>query len=172
MTDKTKQRARALQKKTGMSYQAALNSTSGPGRFEAILRGLIVLAHEWREKADEEFEELKAANPRKSVVDLMWKQLPRDFLRSSLMESPGEKALREYLEKLTYDEVINVITVMYCGRNREGFKGEKRNAYETFPTSERAIDQMTGKAPLAEYLRDGIAEVRRQGLDIENLPTV
>lgn len=83
--------------------------------------------------------------------------------------SPAEQALRDYLEALTYDEAVNIIALMYCGRDGADFLTERANAFGTFPTTELVVHHMASKAPLAEYLRKGIAEVRRQGLDLASL---
>ena len=85
---------------------------------------------------------------------------------------PEEAELKRFLEKLPDDAIYKLVLLMYLGRGDFG-TDELALHYETlkqrFQKRERAISQMEGKAPLADYLGDGMAELRKKGIDLDEL---
>jgi hypothetical protein len=87
--------------------------------------------------------------------------------------SPPEEAnLRSFLEKLTDDEIYKLILLMYLGRGDFGTENlamRYRTLKDRFRKRELAISQMEGKAPLADYLTDGMAELQKNNIDLDHL---
>lgn len=74
-----------------------------------------------------------------------------------------EKELEDYLEKFSKDEVILIESLMYIGRDGLGedprdTEGILQNNFNYFSdwTKDDAINQMTEKFPLPDYLENGI----------------
>jgi hypothetical protein len=85
---------------------------------------------------------------------------------------PEEAELREFLEQLSDEEIYKLVLVMYLGRGDFGtddLRTHYRTLKDRFRKRERAISQMEGKAPLAEYLSDGMANLKKNGIDIDEL---
>jgi hypothetical protein len=62
---------------------------------------------------------------------------------------------------------------MYIGREDFGvddLPGRYEPLKQTFGTPERAASQMMDKAPLADYLSDGLSELKRHRIPVDNLP--
>jgi hypothetical protein len=78
----------------------------------------------------------------------------------------AEDALNDYMVKLSFDDVKMLQTVMYLGRDRDYDKSQTPieifNDYLNYlgkngwNTKEIEINQMTEKAPLADYIRSGL----------------
>lgn len=85
---------------------------------------------------------------------------------------PEEKELRDFLSSLPSDLVYKLILIMYLGR-RDFDTRELPEQYEamkeTFEKPESATSQMLGKALLAEYLSDGLTELEKSGIDVDNM---
>jgi hypothetical protein len=86
---------------------------------------------------------------------------------------PLEQAkLRNLLSSLPEEEIYALMLVMYVGRGDIGtddLATHYEKLKERFPNPEWAISQMEGKAPLAEYLADGLAEFEKCGADVNQL---
>ena len=88
---------------------------------------------------------------------------------------PEEQQLMELLSNLSAEEIYDLLLVMYLGRGDFGtsdLAANYRLISERFPTRERAISQLRGKAPLADYLTDGMAELKRNQIDLDQLKLV
>ena len=85
---------------------------------------------------------------------------------------PEEAELRSFLEKLSDDEIYKLILLMYLGRGDFG-TSDLAMHYGTVRDRVRkrewAISQMEGKAPLADYLAEGMAELHKSGIDVDQL---
>jgi hypothetical protein len=85
---------------------------------------------------------------------------------------PEEQQLKELLSTLSDEEIYDLLLVMYLGRGDFG-AGDLATNYryvtERFPSRERAISQLRGKAPLADYLCDGLAELQKSGINADQL---
>lgn len=85
---------------------------------------------------------------------------------------PQESQLRRFLDDLSDEQIYQLILVMYLGRGDFGtddLTKHYRMVKDRFPRRESAIAQMVGKAPLADYLTDGSAELHGSGIDIDQL---
>jgi hypothetical protein len=88
---------------------------------------------------------------------------------------PEEQQLMDLLSNLSAEEIYDLLLVMYLGRGDFGtsdLAANYRLISERFPTRERAISQLRGKAPLADYLTDGMAELKRNQIDLDQLKLV
>jgi hypothetical protein len=86
---------------------------------------------------------------------------------------PEEKELRKFLSTLSDEMIYRLILIMYLGREDFGVDDLARQ-YETlrsgFSDSEYAVTQMMNAAPLADQLLDGLDELRKHGIDVNELP--
>jgi hypothetical protein len=86
---------------------------------------------------------------------------------------PEEKELRNYLGTLSDEMISQLILIMYLGRGDFGME-ELPGYYEalrgTFGDPEHAAAQMMDKAPLADYLSDGLEELRKHKIDVDKMP--
>jgi hypothetical protein len=84
-----------------------------------------------------------------------------------------ESALRDFLSRLPGEMVYQLLLVMYLGRGDVGV-GDLAEFYETlkgtFTRAQDAVSQMMDKAPLADYLTDGLEELRKHNVSLDNLP--
>ena len=108
--------------------------------------------------------ELPKRHPNYPVVGLDEESVP---------PPPEEKELRDYLKTLSVDTIYQLVLIMYLGRG--DFGADELTAYfkelkDTFGNPDYAASQMMGKAPLAEYLADGLEELRRHRLNVDKLP--
>jgi hypothetical protein len=85
---------------------------------------------------------------------------------------PEEKALRELFASLPDDAIYKLALILYLGRGDFGtddLVGHYQALKERFESSTLAASQMMGK-PLADYLADGVAELKKSGIDVDHLP--
>ena len=86
---------------------------------------------------------------------------------------PREEAeLNSFFSSLPEDDIYKLILLMYLGRGDFGTHDlamHFRTVKDRFRKREWAISQMKGKAPLADYLADGIEELRKSGIDMDQL---
>ena len=86
---------------------------------------------------------------------------------------PEEKELRDFLSTLSDEMIYQLILIMYLGRGDFG-TDELAEYYEaskgTFGDSEHAASQMMDKAPLADYLLDGLEELRKHKINVDQMP--
>ena len=83
----------------------------------------------------------------------------------ALLYTAEDEALRGYLKSLSRDEMAELKALMWLGRNdccegRHDYPELVEFADED-PTS--AVSYIAGKTPLADYLRAGLATLRRSG---------
>jgi hypothetical protein len=86
---------------------------------------------------------------------------------------PEESELRTFLAGLPAEMIYKLILVMYLGRGDFGtsdLAGHFDQLKETFAKPEWAISQMMEKAPLAEYMTDGLAKLSTNGIEVDKLP--
>jgi len=86
---------------------------------------------------------------------------------------PEEKKLRELFSRLPEDTVYKLVLIAYLGRGDFGTK-ELSHQYETlkatFEKPAVAASQILGKGPvLGEYLAEGLEELEKSGIDVDNL---
>lgn len=91
----------------------------------------------------------------------------------SVPPPPEEKALREFLATLSEDLIYQLLLIMYLGRGDFG-TDDLTEYYQalngTFGDPEHAASQMLDKAPLADYLADGLEELRKHKINVDKLP--
>jgi hypothetical protein len=76
--------------------------------------------------------------------------------------SPARRALIGFLEELPEEDLGRLRSLMYYGRNREDgdFEIFHQELLKEFPQDKAGfIQTMLGKAPLAEYLREGLSRL-------------
>jgi hypothetical protein len=84
-----------------------------------------------------------------------------------------EQELRNLLRSLPADTIYRLILVMYLGRGDFGVEdlaGNYEALKQTFGKPEWAASQMLEKAPLGEYLADGLSELNRHRIPVDDLP--
>jgi hypothetical protein len=88
--------------------------------------------------------------------------------------SPAEDAqLRTFLLSLPPNDIYKLILTMYLGRGDFGATQLPRqyaSLNQTFPMPETAAYQMWGKGTLGDYLREGLASLKRAGIDLDTTP--
>lgn len=85
---------------------------------------------------------------------------------------PEEKKLKDFLARLPEDIVYKLALILYLGRGDFGtddLTGHYEELKRRFGRPEEAAAQMVGKASLADYLTDGLAELRSNGIDVDRL---
>lgn len=82
-----------------------------------------------------------------------------------------EKDLRQFLDSLDSNLVYQLITVMYLGRG-DFEPNDLPSFYEqmkqTFGNAKIAGSQMMEKAPLADYLIDGLNELKQNHINVDD----
>ena len=84
-----------------------------------------------------------------------------------------ERELRRLLTSLPSGTIYQLVLLMYLGRGDFGpdeLPGRYEALKQTFGDPEWAASQMMGKAPLAEYLSDGLLELKRHRIPVDDLP--
>jgi len=87
---------------------------------------------------------------------------------------PERKELTNLMASLSDDDVYKLALIMYLGRGNfdtEDLAGSLEALKERFEKPGLAASQMMGKAPLADYLTDGLAALKASGVDVDNLPS-
>jgi hypothetical protein len=85
---------------------------------------------------------------------------------------PEEKKLRDLFASLPEDAIYKLVLIMYLGRGDFGTDhlAEHYQALkETFEKPDWAASQMLHKRPFADYLTDGLAELKKSGIDVDQL---
>jgi hypothetical protein len=83
-----------------------------------------------------------------------------------------EKKLKELLENLPEEMLYKLILIMYLAWGdigTEDLAGQYEALKERFGKPEWAVSQMRGKASLADDLTDGLAELTRNGIDVDTM---
>jgi hypothetical protein len=122
---------------------------------------VIDLAHKVREYYA---AELPKRHPRYPLVDPDEESAP---------PPPEEKQLRAFLASLPEDLLNQLLLLMYLGRGDFGvddLAGYYESLKGTFDGPEHAVAQMMDKAPLADYLSDGLEELRKHKINVNKMP--
>jgi uncharacterized protein DUF3775 len=86
---------------------------------------------------------------------------------------PEEKKLAKLFASLPEDVVYQIGLLTYLGRGdfdvRE-IADYYKTLHENFDSATALASQLTDKAPLADYLQDGLAELRKHNIDVDRLP--
>jgi hypothetical protein len=86
---------------------------------------------------------------------------------------PEEKKLAKLFASLPEDMVYQIGLLMYLGRGDFEVReiADYYNALkENFDSATALASQLTDKAPLADYLQDGLAELTKQAINVDSLP--
>jgi hypothetical protein len=86
---------------------------------------------------------------------------------------PEQTELKEFLSGLPDEMIYQLTLIMYLGRGDYGTEdlSESYNTLkQTFADPKHAVTQMMEKAPLADYLADGLEELRRQNINVDRMP--
>jgi hypothetical protein len=86
---------------------------------------------------------------------------------------PEEKRLADVLEKLPDDLVFQLGLITYLGRGDfdvSDLAANYESLKENFESPNALASQLTDKAPLGEYLENGLSELKRHGIDVDKLP--
>ena len=86
-----------------------------------------------------------------------------------------EEELTRFLLDLPEETLYRLLLVMHLGRGDFGIddlSGHLAQLRNRFDDPKRAVSQMTDKAPLPEFLCDGLAELRKHRIDIDDLEPV
>jgi hypothetical protein len=84
-----------------------------------------------------------------------------------------EQELRNFLRSLPAETIYRLVLVMRLGREDFGvddLPGRYEALKKTFATPEWAVSLMMGKAPLAADLSDGLLELQRHRIPVDDLP--
>jgi len=86
---------------------------------------------------------------------------------------PEEKKLAKLFASLPEDMVYQIGLIMYLGRGDFDVR-ELADYYKTmkdnFDSPTALASQLTDKAPLGDYLQDGLAELEKHNIDVDRLP--
>lgn len=85
---------------------------------------------------------------------------------------PEEKKLKHLLQRLPEEDVYKVALIMHLGRGDFGtndLAGNYEELKKSYVTPDWAADRMVRKADLADYLLDGLAELEKNGMDVDHL---
>jgi hypothetical protein len=86
---------------------------------------------------------------------------------------PEEKKLAKLFASLPEDVVYQIGLLMYLGRGDFDVR-ELADYYKTlkenFDSATALASQLSDKAPLADYLQDGLAELKKHDIDVNKLP--
>jgi hypothetical protein len=88
---------------------------------------------------------------------------------------PEEDELRKLLASLPAEDVYKLALMMHLGRGDFGtdeLAENFENLKASLETPELAMTHLINKAPLAEYLSDGLEELERHGIDVDQLDLV
>jgi hypothetical protein len=122
------------------------------------------------------------------VIDLASKvrayyetELPKRFPNYPLIDPdaesvpppPEEIELRKFLTALPEETLTQLFLLMYLGRSDFGvdeLAGYYADLKGTLGDPEQAASQLIDKAPLADYLLDGLEELRKHNINVDKLP--
>jgi hypothetical protein len=85
---------------------------------------------------------------------------------------PEENQLRDLLASLPVDVLQQLVLLVYLGRGDFGtddLAGRYESLKGRFAQPERAVLQLMSQASLADYLTDGLAELGKHGIDVDQL---
>lgn len=90
----------------------------------------------------------------------------------SLPSPPQDAELRSLFDGLPPDTIYAILLVMYLGRGdfrASDLESNLARVRKTFPHPQWAAAQMLSKASLADYLADGLAELKKANMDVDSL---
>jgi hypothetical protein len=122
-------------------------------------------------------EVIRLADARRDYWD---RELPKHYPEYPLIRasdprppsSPDDVELRRLFTRLDSEIVYKLILTMYLGRDdfaASNLEGHYVDMKSTFPEARVATSQMAGKAPLGDYLRDGLERLSRAGIDLDHV---
>lgn len=120
-------------------------------RLSEVIERAIALAQPIREASSEQGDE-----PSESLL----KRLPQEL------------ELTTFLNSLPPATIYMLTAIMYLGRGDFGtvdLLGSYEEMSDTFDRPSDAVGQMVEKAPLSEYLNEGLSQLRRAGIDVDDL---
>lgn len=130
-------------------------------KLHEAIRKVIDLSRRVREYYD---AELPKQHPRYPIMGPDEPQTP---------PPPEEHELGDFLASLDPETVYQLSLIIYLGRG-DFDAAELASSYEaiksTFGTAEIAASQMMEMTPLADYLSDGIATLKKHKIKVDNLP--
>ncbi len=92
------------------------------------------------------------------------------------MMRPGpstyRRELREYLLGHPVEVICPILVIMCVGSGVYSVRDLSlrcRRARAKFKTTQEAVNEMVGKAPLAEYLEEGLRLLANRGIDVDGL---
>lgn len=121
---------------------------------------VIDLARKVREYYD---AELPKRHPNYPLVDLDEEDPP---------PPSEEEELRAFLATLSDEMIYQLILIMHLGREDFGTDDLARSYEELkgmFGDRESAVSQMLDKSPLADYLLDGLEELRKHNINADRI---
>src|SRR5438128_1808974 len=132
--------------------------TGGEMKLSEAVQKVIDLAKKIREYYS---NELPKRHPNYPIIGLDEPETPSPL---------EERELRDFLLSLDPEIVHQLILIMYLGRG--DFDADHLRKYHaslkrTSETAAMAASQMMEKAPLADYLSDGLAELQRRKIDMD-----
>ena len=83
-----------------------------------------------------------------------------------------EQKLKDLFSSLTEDDIYKTLLTVYLGRgdfDTSDLDGEYGFLKEMFGKSDQAVSRMVAQAPLGEYLEEGMVELSRHRIDIDDL---
>lgn len=95
------------------------------------------------------------------------------FDEESAPPPPEEKELRDFLSALSDEVIDQLFLIMYLGRGDFGtddLAGHYESLKSMFGEPKHAVSQMMDKAPLADYLLDGLEELRKHKINVDKMP--
>jgi hypothetical protein len=90
-----------------------------------------------------------------------------------LAPPPEEKKLAKLFAGLPEDMVYQIGLLMYLGRGDFDIRelaDHYKTVKENFDSPTALASQLIDKAPLADYLQDGLSELEKHNIDMDNLP--
>lgn len=86
---------------------------------------------------------------------------------------PEEKELKDFLTSLSNDNLYQLLLLVNLGRGYVGAEDMAEYFDEWKRTSDGAqfaVLELMGMAPLADYLLDGLEELRRRRINVDKMP--
>lgn len=85
---------------------------------------------------------------------------------------PEERKLKDFLETLSDETIYQLLLIMHLGRRdfgTEDLAAPYDALKQTFKRPEIAVSQMLAKAPLGDYLADGIEELHKHKINVDKM---
>ena len=142
-------------------YLDHLEIGDGVMKLSAAAKKVIELAQQVRDYYE---VELPKWHPQYPLVGLDEKDPPAP---------PAEGALKDFLHSLPEEMVYQLAAIMYLGRG-DFAADHLADYYPTlksgFHSAATVVSQMMDKAPLADYLSDGLAVLKQYKINVDRLP--